>query len=154
PGHEKGAIWLKQARSGADHARVDLRSLLSWAVEAGASDIHLKIGQPPIARCDGMLGVVEGWSSLEREQLERVLQIVTEHDQARLASFGKTNELDLAYTPRGLPRFRVNGFRQRGAISFAMRLIPDDIPSFPDLGLPDGVSLLAEEQRGLVLCTG
>jgi twitching motility protein PilT len=68
--------------------------------------------------------------------------------------FEQTGELDLAYTPTGLPRFRVNGFRQRGAISFAFRLIPSRIPAFADLGLPEGVSLVAEEHRGLILCTG
>jgi twitching motility protein PilT len=76
------------------------------------------------------------------------------HDPARRSSFDSTGELDLAYTPTGLPRFRVNGFRQRGSISFAFRAIPTDVPSFERLSLPPGVRRLAEEHRGLVLVTG
>jgi twitching motility protein PilT len=133
---------------------VDLHSLLSHAVEAGASDVHLKIGQPPVLRRDGSLAPLETWPVLGQEQLDDVLNTVAREDPARRAAFDETGELDLAYTPHGLPRFRVNGFRQRGSISFAFRLIPTDIPSFTELHLPDGVAALAEEQRGLVLCTG
>jgi twitching motility protein PilT len=133
---------------------VDLQSLLTRAVEVGASDVHLKLAQPPVLRQDGRLDALDGWPVLGAEQLESVLATVTVQDPARRSTFDTTGELDLAYTPPGLPRFRVNGFRQRGAISFAFRLIPSNVPSFAELGLPDGVSLLAEEQRGLVLCTG
>ncbi|HEV2590250.1 MAG TPA: PilT/PilU family type 4a pilus ATPase, partial [Gaiellaceae bacterium] len=63
-------------------------------------------------------------------------------------------DLDLAYANEGLPRFRVNVFRQRSAISFAFRVIPNDVPTFDRLGLPAGVCRLAEEHRGLVLVTG
>ncbi len=133
---------------------MDLQGLLSQAVQAGASDVHLKLGQPPIVRRDGTLAPLPGWPALDLDELELVLDAVAGHDRARREAFDRTGELDLAYTPAGLPRFRVNGFRQRGSISFAMRLIPSDVPSFSGLGLPDGVALLAEEQRGLVLCTG
>ncbi len=135
-------------------AGVDLQSLLTRAVEAGASDVHLKVAQPPAFRHDGTLAAIEGWPVLETEHLEGVLATVTAQDPARRSAFDETGELDIAYTPPGLPRFRVNGFRQRGAVSFAFRLIPSVVPSFVELGLPDGVAQLAEEQRGLVLCTG
>jgi twitching motility protein PilT len=72
----------------------------------------------------------------------------------RREAFDETGDLDLAYSKPGLPRFRVNGFRQRGAISFAFRAIPDQIPGFDELHLPPGVARLANEQRGLVLVTG
>jgi twitching motility protein PilT len=133
---------------------VDLNSLLACAVEVGASDVHLKVERPPTLRCDGALLPLEGWPALDEAALESVLATVTAHDPARATAFMESGELDLAYTPPGLPRFRVNGFRQRGAISFAFRLIPTDIPAFGSLGLPDGVPLLAEEHRGLILCTG
>ncbi len=133
---------------------MDLHALLIRAVSTGASDVHLKIGQPPVLRYDGALSALEDWPPLDRQQLESVLQTVTADDPARRVAFDQNWELDLAYTPFGLPRFRVNGFRQRGAISFAFRLIPDEVPSFVELGLPEGVAALAEEQRGLVLCTG
>jgi twitching motility protein PilT len=128
--------------------------VLLRAVQAGASDVHLKVGQPPVLRHDGALSALEGWPPLEQAQLESVLATVTATDPARRKVFEETGELDLAYTPTGLPRLRVNGFRQRGSISFAFRVIPSSIPSFAQLGLPDGVSLLAKEQRGLVICTG
>ena len=133
---------------------MDLHSLLTHAVEVGASDVHLKIGQPPVLRRDGVLAPLETWPALGQQQLEEVLNTVAHDDVSRRTAFDETGELDLAYTPRGLPRFRVNGFRQRGSISFAFRLIPSAIPSFTELHLPDGVAALAEEQRGIVLCTG
>jgi twitching motility protein PilT len=128
--------------------------VLSHAVRAGASDVHMKVGEPPILRHDGALKPLEGVPPLNGTQLEGVLTTLTEQDAPRRASFAETGELDLAYTPTGLPRFRVNGFRQRGSISFAFRVIPSEVPSFPSLGLPDGVAALAEEHRGLVLVTG
>ncbi|HSL63561.1 MAG TPA: PilT/PilU family type 4a pilus ATPase, partial [Gaiellaceae bacterium] len=73
---------------------------------------------------------------------------------AKLQAFHETGELDLAYTGPDLPRFRVNAFRQRGAISFAFRVIPRTVPTFEQLNLPSGVRKLAEEHRGLVLVTG
>jgi twitching motility protein PilT len=133
---------------------VDLHSVLLRAVQSGASDVHLKVGEPPILRHDGALLALEGWPALDGHQLDSVLATVTANDPSRRASFDGTGELDLAYTPTGLPRFRVNGFRQRGAISFAFRVIPSGVPSFAELGLPPGVARLAEEHRGLVLVTG
>jgi twitching motility protein PilT len=133
---------------------VDLHALLLHAVEAGASDVHLKVGQPPVLRHDGALVAVDDWPPLDGPQLESALATVTANDPGRRSAFDESGELDVAFTPAGLPRLRVNVFRQRGAISFAFRVIPSAVPSFAELGLPDGVGLLAEEQRGLVLCTG
>ena len=72
----------------------------------------------------------------------------------RRDTFEDTGDLDIAFSHPTLPRFRVNGFRQRGATSFAFRVIPSEIPNFAKLGLPPGVTRLAEEHRGLVLVTG
>ncbi|MEO5576429.1 MAG: PilT/PilU family type 4a pilus ATPase [Gaiellaceae bacterium] len=134
--------------------RFDLNRMLHAAVERGASDVHLKIGQPPIIRCDGHLQPLEGWPALGTDELERILDEVGSAAPARLSTFQDSGELDLAYQRPGLPRFRVNAFRQRGEISFAMRVIPSEVPSFAALRLPPGVERLAEEQRGLVLVTG
>ncbi|HZO62665.1 MAG TPA: hypothetical protein VFB35_06750, partial [Gaiellaceae bacterium] len=103
---------------------MDLQALLRHAVDGGASDVHLKVGQPPVLRHDGALYQAEGWSPLTDEDLDAVLATVTAQDAARRASFDQAGDLDLPYTPPGLPRLRVNGFRQRGAISFAFRVIP------------------------------
>ena len=91
---------------------------------------------------------------LDDAELEAVLAHVTADVPERREQFDATGELDLAYTHAELPRFRVNGFRQRGSISFAFRVIPDRIPRLRRAHLPPGVGRLAAEQRGLVLVTG
>jgi twitching motility protein PilT len=133
---------------------MDLELMLRRAVELGASDIHLKVDRPPIVRQDGLLGELEGEPELSERDLELALEQVCTETPKRLQSFLETGELDSAYSPKGLPRFRVNGFRQRGSISMAFRVIPRDVPNFGDLSLPAGVRRLAEEHRGLVLVTG
>jgi twitching motility protein PilT len=133
---------------------VDLQSLLEHAVDAGASDVHLKVGRLPVMRHDGALKPIDGWPILDMPKLEEILAIVGAQDPARLSAFEQAGELDVAYTPSGLPRMRVNAFRQRGAISFAFRVIPSNVPNFAELQLPAGIEALAEQPRGLVLCTG
>jgi twitching motility protein PilT len=134
--------------------RIDLTAILSDAVDRGASDIHLKVGQPPIIRFDGELGPLLGHRTLGSVDLQRVLENVAASAPARLAHFESSGELDIAYQLPDLPRFRVNGFRQRGDISFAFRVIPRTVPDFAGLELPAGVARLAEEHRGLILVTG
>ncbi len=129
-------------------------ALLKSAVESGASDVHLKLGQPPVLRLDGDLEQMEGIPALTEPDLESVLDAVTRISPKRRDLFEDTGDLDIAFSHPSLPRFRVNGFRQRGATSFAFRVIPSEIPNFATLGLPAGVGRLAEEQRGLVLVTG
>jgi twitching motility protein PilT len=133
---------------------VDLNAVLGRAVELGASDIHLKLGQPPVLRRDGELGLLPDHKPLYDSDLEATLALVADMTPAKLSHFHETGELDIAYTADGLPRFRVNGYRQRGSISFAFRVIPKDVPSFAQLRLPKGVERLAGEHRGLVLVTG
>jgi twitching motility protein PilT len=133
---------------------MDLTTLLRHAVDQGASDVHLKLGRPPSVRRDGELGPLEGWPELTDEDLSAVLHYVAWGEQEPLRAFHDTGELDTAYQVEDLPRFRVNVFRQRGAISFAFRVIPRSVPTFAQLGLPPGVQKLAEEKRGLILVTG
>ena len=133
---------------------MDLNTLLRNAVDAGATDIHLKIEMPPILRSDGSLKPLDGHPALTEEDLESILISVTATVASKLDSFRETGELDTAYMSPDLTRFRVNGFRQRGATSFAFRVIPKIVPSFGDLRLPAGVQKLAEEHRGLILVTG
>ena len=133
---------------------MELDSLLARAVALGATDIHLKVDRPPVIRLDGDLTPMPGGSPLGERELTAVLERVTSHSPERLRSFREAGDLDLAYSSEGLPRFRVNGFRQRGATSFAFRVIPRQVPTFEQLSLPPGVATLAEERRGLVLVTG
>jgi len=133
---------------------MELNPLLRRAVELGASDIHLKVGVPPILRRDGSLGPLEDAPAVSDRDAEEVLQAVGRRAPDRLAAFPDTGDLDIAYQEEDLPRFRVNAFRQRGHISFAFRVIPKNVPNFEMLNLPAGVRRLAEEHRGLVLVTG
>jgi len=133
---------------------MDLNLMLQQAVQAGASDIHLKAGRPPLVRRDGAVAPLDGWAALTDQNLLVALERVCSDSPSKLQSFHDSGDLDLAYAAAGLPRFRVNAFRQRGAISFAFRVIPAKVPDFDELGLPSGVRRLAEEHRGLVLVTG
>jgi len=133
---------------------MELNALLRRAVELGASDVHLKIGQPPILRRDGVLFPMEDWPALDEAALTAVLDAVGAASPARLAAFLSSGDLDVAYQSEDLPRLRVNAFRQRGATSFAFRVIPKTVPSFAELELPPGVQRLAEGNRGLILVTG
>jgi twitching motility protein PilT len=133
---------------------MDLNRLLQRAVELGASDIHLKLARPPMLRRDGDVAPMEEWPALTDTDLLAALERVCAISPAKRQQFHETGDLDLAYTAEDLPRFRVNVFRQRGEISFAFRVIPRKVPSFEELSLPVGVQKLAEEHRGLVLCTG
>src|SRR5213080_1860586 len=133
---------------------MDLNPVLRRAVDLGASDIHLKVGKPPILRRDGSVGPLDGTEPLTDADLEAVLNKITEINPPKRDMFQDTGDLDIAYQDDDLPRFRVNAFRQRGAISFAFRVIPKNVPNFETLGLPPGIRRLAEEHRGLVLVTG
>jgi twitching motility protein PilT len=132
---------------------VQLDSVLAEAVGLGASDVHLKVGRPPLLRRDGDVSEL-GFPRLTDDDLEAFLATLTAGDPQRLERFRASGELDIAYMAAGLPRFRVNAFRQRGATSMAFRLIPNVVPRFTDLGLPPAVEQLAREHRGLVLVTG
>jgi twitching motility protein PilT len=133
---------------------VDLDVLLQRAVDLGASDIHLKLYRPPMLRRDGSVLPMDEHPALTEADLEAILNRVGAAAPKRLLQFQESGDLDVAYQSGDLPRFRVNGFRQRGATSFAFRVIPKRVPSFDDLRLPGGVRRLAEEHRGLILVTG
>ena len=132
---------------------MDLDRLLASVTQLRASDVHLKLGQPPVVRRDGEVEPVEGWEPMTEASLEEVVAQVTRLLPERKQQFDSSGELDISYQADGR-RFRVNAFMQRGAISAVFRLIPQEIPSFDDLHLPPGVSRLAGEHRGLVLVTG
>ena len=132
---------------------MDLNGLLRHAVEQGASDIHLKLGRPPVLRRDGGLVAVET-APLDAAALLSILDTVGARSPERRAQFETTGDLDIAYQDEDLPRFRVNAYRQRGATSFAFRVIPKNVPTLEQLGIPAVVQTLADEHRGLILVTG
>jgi twitching motility protein PilT len=132
---------------------VDLNGLLRHAVELGASDIHLKLGRPPVLRRDGGLTALDT-APLGEADLASILETVGARSPERRAAFETSGDLDIAYQDEDLPRFRVNAYRQRGATSFAFRVIPKNVPTLEQLGIPAVVRGLAEEHRGLILVTG
>ena len=133
---------------------MNLDETLGEAVRLGATDVHFKLGRPPMIRFDGDIGPIPGAGPLTEADLETCLRTVTAAVPHRFEQFMETGDADLAYTVAGLPRFRVNVLRQRGAISLAVRVIPKLVQGFADLELPPATERLADERRGLVLVTG
>jgi twitching motility protein PilT len=130
----------------------DLADVLLYVVEHGGSDLHLKVPSPPIVRIHGRLQPIPGFDVIRPEDTQRMLHHMLNEKQ--IAEFEDEDEIDFAYAIRGLARFRVNAFRQRGAISIALRTIPYSVKSAGELGLPPAITALAEEERGLILVTG
>ena len=121
----------------------DLQRSLHAVVEQGGSDLHLKVPSQPLIRLHGELTPIEGSEPLSPADTERVLREMLTASE-RLAEFARDGEIDFSYTVRGLARFRVNAFRQRGSISIACRVVPFDIRGAEELGLPEVVTRLAE----------
>jgi twitching motility protein PilT len=131
----------------------DLQQSLHAVVEHGGSDLHIKVPSRPLMRLQGRLKPLEETEPLTPADTERVLrEMLTASD--RLAEFARDGEIDFSYTVRGLARFRVNAFRQRGSISIACRVVPFSIRSVGELELPEVVTKIAEEPRGIILVTG
>ncbi len=121
-------------------------------VAEGGSDLHLKVGSPPAARVRGLLTRLEGYEVLRPEDTEEILREII--PGKLVDEFEREGEADFSYSVAETGRFRVNAFRQRGSISIVMRLIPFGVPKFEDLGLPEVISRLAREERGIILVTG
>jgi twitching motility protein PilT len=130
----------------------EIDSALRTLIERQGSDLHVKVGVPPTARMHGELAPLEGYQPLRPEDTERAFQDMAE--VRSMSEFEECGEADFSYAIKGLSRFRVNAFKQRGSISIVCRAIPFDIRSVDDLGLPPVVTKLAEEQRGIILVTG
>jgi twitching motility protein PilT len=124
---------------------------LRYMVEAGASDLHLKVGLPPIMRVDGGLQRTPFEPLAPADTEAAVFQLLPE---TKADEFRRINEADVGYTAEGMGRFRVNAFRQRGVVGVAIRRVRSDIPTFDELLLPPAAATLASEFRGLVLVTG
>jgi twitching motility protein PilT len=133
----------------------DIDAALRYVVERDGSDLHVKVPSPPVARIHGHLAPVEGSEPLKSEDTEAALEhLVRELDPATREEFFEGGEVDFAYEVRGLSRFRVNAFRQRGSISIVCRAIPFQVRTIEDLGLPEVIRKIAEEPRGIILLTG
>ncbi|MCL6636822.1 MAG: type IV pilus twitching motility protein PilT [Alicyclobacillus sp.] len=128
----------------------DIRALLIRARETGASDLHLSVNAPPVLRVHGEL-LAEG-EPLRPEETEAMGRTLTDERQWQV--FCERGEIDFSYSIPGVSRYRINLYRQRGCVSLAVRVVPNQVPKLADLGLPDVVRVLAEKPHGLVLVTG
>ncbi|RYG36778.1 type IV pilus twitching motility protein PilT [bacterium] len=126
-------------------------ALLTELVAQDASDLHLKAGQPPIMRVRGSLERFPRFQMNATEHDRTLLAMLNEERQERLRDF---KEVDLSYAVEGVARFRVNMFWQRGQIGAVFRVIPHQIRSIDELGLPQVCKRIAELPRGLILVTG
>ena len=127
-------------------------SALRTLVERDGSDLHVKVAAPPTIRLHGELVPLEGHEPLSSEDTERAFHEIAE--VRSVTEFEQEGEADFSYAIPGLSRFRVNTFKQRGSTSIVCRAIPFEIRSVEELGLPEVVTNLAEEQRGIILVTG
>jgi twitching motility protein PilT len=137
-----------------DQGVFDLDQALRRLVEEEGSDLHLKVPSPPMIRQHGRLVPLEGEERLTPEVMEGLVVQMLDGDETKLAEFREQNEVDYAYSIRGLARFRVNAFRQRGSVSIVCRAIPIQIKTVEELLLPPVISELADEERGIILLTG
>jgi len=131
---------------------VTLEQLLQRAVEANASDIHLKVGAPPVMRIGGELRRMENLPPLKPADTAGYAQSI--FTQKAAIEFKEYSEADFAYGRQDLGRFRVSAFRQRGSVSMVLRRVTPGVPAMDRLGLPPVVRKLAAESKGLVLVTG
>src|ERR1700736_1862194 len=128
-----------------------LPELLRTLVDNNGSDLHLATNTPPQVRVPGKLQRLEMPDLTPSETKQLAYSVMTDAQKKR---FEETLELDFSFGIRGIARFRSNVFNQRGAVGAVYRLIPEQIKSFKDLGLPAVLANLAERPRGLVLVTG
>src|SRR5437763_1948360 len=129
----------------------DLNTALRRVIETDGSDLHLKVPSRPLIRRLGHLEPIPDSEPLTPEDTERVLRDLL-NDELKLSEFTEEREVDFSFSVPGLSRFRVNAFQQRGVISLVCRAVPHEIKTIEALGLPEVVSEIADEERGIIDC--
>ena len=135
-----------------DNKELKIEILLEEVVRKRASDLHLQVGLPPMLRVDGSLTPIVGIDPLDEQMVETLIFAVLDQDQRQILS--KDKEFDFSFAFGTLGRFRANAFHERGNLAAALRLIPNEIKTVTELGLPNIVMGFADYPRGLVLITG
>jgi twitching motility protein PilT len=130
----------------------NLASFLEAVMYGNGSDLHLTAGLPPMIRIHGELQPIRGYRKLHPQDLQEMIYSFLTQKQREV--FEEKLELDVSYSLPGKARFRVNIFKQRDSLGTVMRLIPFEIRSLDELGLPPSVREFANLRRGLVLVTG
>lgn len=126
--------------------------LLEEVVRRRASDLHLQVSLPPMLRIDGSLVPIAGFNPLDEAAVETLLFAILDQDQRQILE--KDKEFDFSFAFGTLGRFRVNAYHERGNLAAALRLIPNEIKTISELGVPPIVMNFANYPRGLVLVTG
>lgn len=135
-----------------ENGLMSLQELLQAVYTGGASDVHLKVGRPPMMRLNGDLVPVVGNRALELEDLQKyIFALLNPAQKARLES---EREMDFSFQIRGMARFRGNAFYQKGNLGAAFRLIPAVVPTLEQLGLAGVLKELVVKNQGLFLVTG
>lgn len=136
----------------AQSQNIKIELLLEDVVKKKASDLHLQVGLPPTLRIDGVLSAVPGAPILTEQLIETLVFALLDDDQKQILLRDK--EFDFSFAFGDLGRFRVNAYHERGNIAAAMRLIPNELRTIEQLGLPRVINGFADFPRGLVLITG
>ena len=128
-----------------------IEPLLEEVIKRKASDLHLQVGLPPMLRVDGKL-MPHNTPVLTEESVEQLVFSILDEEQKEILL--KDKEFDFSFAFGDFGRFRVNAFHERGNLAAALRLIPNEILSIEQLGLPSIINKFADYPRGLVLVTG
>src|SRR3989338_3890214 len=131
---------------------LELNKLLSQAVERNASDLHLKVGEPPVIRVDSQLIRLDNYQVLSDQLLHDLIDFMLNDTQKEL--FRAQRDVDISYSFKDSIRFRVNVYQQKGVVGIALRAIPNQIKTLEELNLPPILRTLADRKQGLVLFTG
>ncbi len=129
-----------------------VENLLEHVIKNKASDLHIQVGLQPMIRVDGKLSAIADTPVLDEASIEGLIFAILDEDQKQVLL--KDKEFDFSFAFGELGRFRVNAFHERGNLAAALRLIPNEILSTEQLGLPEVVNSFADYPRGLVLVTG
>src|SRR5262245_58685348 len=126
--------------------------LLEHMVTENASDLHVTTGSPPVIRVRGEVERLHGFDTLTPEDTQQLLYRILSSEQQKQLELNR--QLDFSHSIPGLARFRVNVYFQRETIGAAFRLIPAELKTLEELGIPSSLHTLAEKPRGLVLVKG
>jgi twitching motility protein PilT len=155
-GHSSNEVQLEAPAEQVEKVSLDevhIDELLQLVLDTRGSDLHLAVAKPPCIRVHGKVKEVSGYEPFRPAVLQRIIYDILSDEQ--IQRFENDLELDFAYTTSdGAARFRVNAFRDKGALAAAMRVIPTKIPDPEELGLPAVIMEQANRPRGLMLVTG
>jgi twitching motility protein PilT len=146
-GGEKGTVEGNSSHS----AKIDMKYLVRALVKYNASDLHVKVGRPPLFRVNGEL-IPSKMSPLTSEDAEKIIFGVLSSKQ--ISELEKKRSIDLSFHVNALGRFRCNVYFQKGTVSAAVRMIPIAVPNIDSLGVPAVLKELCHRPKGLLIVTG